>query len=101
LNIYVGNIPRDTNEEAVRELFSKHGEVGEVKLIKDQYSGELRGFGFIEMSDKSEAQTAIKEVNGTDLAGRRLVVNEARPRNESSNNRSRNSGFNGSNSRSW
>ena len=101
MNIYVGNVPRDTNEEAVRELFAKHGEVCQVRLIKDQYSGELRGFGFIEMSDNDEAQNAINEVNGTELSGRRLVVNEARPRKESSNNRSRNGGFSGSRSRSW
>jgi RNA recognition motif-containing protein len=101
LKIYVGNVPRDTSEDTVRELFASHGEVGEVKLIKDQYSGELRGFGFIEMSDNDQALTAIKEVNGTELAGRRLIVNEARPKKESSNNRSRNGGFYGSKSRSW
>jgi RNA recognition motif-containing protein len=101
LNIYVGNLPRSTNEEAVRELFSKHGEVGEVKLIKDQYSGDLRGFGFIEMSDNEQALNAIKEVNGVDLAGNKLIVNEARPRKDSSGGRSRSGGFNGSRSRSW
>ncbi|MFQ5651867.1 MAG: RNA recognition motif domain-containing protein [bacterium] len=89
LNIYVGNLPKTTTEEAVRELFSAHGEVSEVKLIKDQYSGELRGFGFIEMPSKSEAQKAIEEVNGTELEGRTLIVNEARPRKDRRATRSR------------
>jgi RNA recognition motif-containing protein len=99
LNIYVGNLPKSTNEEAVRELFSEHGKVGEIKLIKDQYSGDLRGFGFIEMLDKEEGQNAIKNVNGNELAGNRLVVNEARPRKDSSSNRGGNGGFNNSSSR--
>lgn len=89
MNIYVGNLPKTTTEEAVRELFSAHGEVSEVKLIKDQYSGELRGFGFIEMPSKSEAQKAIEEVNGTELEGRTLIVNEARPRKDRRATRSR------------
>jgi len=82
LNIYVGNLPKTTTEEAVRKLFEEFGEVAEVKLIKDQYSGELRGFGFIEMPDQSGAQKAIQEVDGTELEGNALIVNEARPRRE-------------------
>ena len=82
MNIYVGNLPKTTTEEAVRKLFEEFGEVAEVKLIKDQYSGELRGFGFIEMPDQSGAQKAIQEVDGTELEGNALIVNEARPRRE-------------------
>ena len=82
MNIYVGNLPRTSSEDDVRSAFSAYGEVSEVKLIKDQYSGELRGFGFVEMPTKSEAEDAIEKMNGTELGGRRLVVNEARPRND-------------------
>ena len=92
MNIYVGNLPRTTTEEAVRAAFSTHGEVAEVKLIKDQYSGELRGFGFVEMPSKSDAQKAIQEVNDTELEGNTLIVNEARPREDRSGGRQRGGG---------
>ena len=82
MNIYVGNLPKKTTEEVVRKLFESHGEVTEVKLIKDQYSGDLKGFGFITMPAKSDAQKAIQEVNGTDLEGQTIIVNEARPRKD-------------------
>ncbi|MBN2008889.1 RNA-binding protein [candidate division KSB1 bacterium] len=82
MNIYVGNLPKKTSEEAVRKLFESHGEVTEVKLIKDQFSGDLKGFGFITMPGKADAQKAIQEVNGMELEGRTLIVNEARPRKE-------------------
>ncbi len=84
MNIYVGNLPRTTSEEAVRKLFEECGEVSEVKLVKDQYTGDLRGFGFVEMPSKSEALKAIQSINGSDLEGRTLAVNEARPRGERS-----------------
>ncbi|HCL00332.1 MAG TPA: RNA-binding protein [Candidatus Marinimicrobia bacterium] len=80
MNIYVGNLPRSTNEDEVRGLFAGYGTVADVKLIKDQYTSELRGFGFIEMPEKTEAMKAIQEVNGKELGGRSLVVNEAKPR---------------------
>jgi RNA recognition motif-containing protein len=103
MNIYVGNLPKSTTEAAVRNVFSAYGEVSEVKLIKDQYSGELRGFGFVVMPTQSEAEKAIAEVNGSDLEGRTLTVNEAKPRTERSNSRPRSGGgFGGGNrSRSW
>lgn len=104
MNIYVGNLPRSTNEEAVKNLFQEHGEVTEVKLIKDQYSGELRGFGFVEMPNKSDALKAIAAVNGKELDGRTLVVNEARPRAERSGGgfkRGGGRGDRGSRPRSW
>ena len=101
LNIYVGNLPRTTTEDAVRELFAAHGEVAEVKLIKDQYSGELRGFGFIEMPAKTDAENAIKELDGTELDGRTLIVNEARPKSNRSGGRRGGGGQRGPRSRSW
>lgn len=101
MNIYVGNLPKTTAEETVRKLFSEYGEVIDVKLIKDQYTGELRGFGFIEMPSKSDAQKAIQEVNGKDLDGRTLVVNEARPRENRSGGHRKGGGSRGPRSRSW
>ncbi len=82
MNIYVGNLPKTTTEEAVREAFAVHGEVTSVKLIKDNFSNELRGFGFIEMPSKTAGATAIQMMNGADFDGRKLVVNEARPQKD-------------------
>jgi len=87
LNIYVGNLPKSTDEQAIRKLFEEHGEVTEVKLIKDKFTDELRGFGFVEMPSKADAEKAIQEVNGTELEGSTLTVNEARPRNDRSGGR--------------
>ena len=102
MNIYVGNLPKTVEEETVRKLFEEHGEVTEVKLIKDRFSGELRGFGFIEMPSKTDAQKAIQEVDGTELEGQTLIVNEARPRSDRSGSRQRGGGGSrGSRSRSW
>ena len=101
LNIYIGNLPKTTNEETIRKLFEEYGEVDEVKLLKDQYSDELRGFGFITMPSKADAQKAIQEINGTEVEGRTLIVNEARPRKDRSGGRQRGGGFQGSRSRSW
>lgn len=77
--IYVGNIPFNTSEEEVQEMFAKHGTVHSVKLISDRHTGRPRGFGFVEM-DSEEADTAIEALNGTDMGGRSLRVNEARER---------------------
>ena len=104
MNIYVGNLPKTATEEEVRKIFEKHGEVTDVKLVKDQYSGELRGFGFIQMPVKSDGQKAIQEVNGAELGGNTIVVNEARPRQDrSSGGRQRGGGggYGGSRNRSW
>jgi len=106
LNIYVGNLPKTTDEETVRKLFEEYGEVTEIKLLKDQYSGELRGFGFITMPSKADGQKAIQEVNDVELEGRTLIVNEARPRKERSGGRrggggGGGGGYRGSRSRSW
>jgi RNA recognition motif-containing protein len=101
LNIYVGNLPKTTDEETVRKLFEQHGEVTEIKLLKDQYSGELRGFGFVTMPSKADAQKAIQEVNDYELEGRTLIVNEARPRKDRSGGRRGGGGSYGPRSRSW
>ncbi len=83
-NIYVGNLSFDTTEDQVRELFAAYGAVERVNLITDRDTGRLRGFGFVEMSDASAAKAAIEGLNGKDLGGRALTVNEARPRSERS-----------------
>ena len=80
MNIYVGNLSRDVTEEDLRQTFEAFGKVETVSLIKDKFSGESRGFGFVEMPAKAEAQSAITGANGKELKGRPLKVNEARPR---------------------
>jgi len=82
MNIYVGNLSRDITDEDLRQAFEEFGQVESINLIKDRFSGESRGFGFVEMPSKDEAQTAITEMNGKDLKGRVLNVNEAQPRTE-------------------
>ena len=83
MNIYVGNLASDVTEDDLRAAFEAFGETSEVKVIKDKYTGESRGFGFVEMPSKDQAQAAISGLNDTDLKGRKLNVNEARPRNDS------------------
>ena len=81
-NIYVGNLPFDTSEDALRQIFEAHGEVQKVAIITDRETGRSRGFGFVEMSDDGAADTAISQLNGSDMEGRKLAVNEARPRRQ-------------------
>ena len=80
MNIYVGNLSRDLNEGELREAFAAFGDVASASIIKDKFSGESRGFGFVEMPNKEEADKAIAALNGKDLKGRNLKVNEAQPR---------------------
>jgi RNA recognition motif-containing protein len=82
MNIYVGNLSRQVTEEDLREAFEAFGQVASVTIIKDKFSGESRGFGFVEMPTKDEAQSAITGLNGKELKERTLNVNEARPRSE-------------------
>ena len=82
MNIYVGNLAPEVTEEDLKTAFSAFGQVQTATVIKDKFSGESRGFGFVEMPAKAEAQTAITEMNGKDLKGRTLNVNEARPKTE-------------------
>ena len=85
MNIYVGNLSYDMSEENLRKTFEAFGEVTSASIIKDQYTGQSKGFGFVEMSDHSKATEAIEKLNGADMEGRNLKVNEARPRNDRSN----------------
>jgi len=82
MNIYVGNLSHDTAEENLRQAFEAYGEVSKVNIITDRDSGRSRGFGFVEMPSKGEADAAMTGLNGQDLDGQTLNVNEARPRTE-------------------
>jgi len=82
MNIYVGNLSYEVTEESLRQAFEPYGQVTSATIIKDKYSGQARGFGFVEMPDQAEAQTAIKNLNGKELLGRQLNVNEAHARND-------------------
>ena len=77
--LYVGSLPYSTTEQQLSELFAPHGTVQSAKVITDRYTGQSRGFGFVEMATEEEAQKAIAALNGSSLGGRTLVVNEARP----------------------
>ena len=82
MNIFVGNLSPDTTEEDLQQAFSAFGQVKSVTIIKDMFSRESKGFGFVEIQSKAEAQAAINGLNGTLLKGKALNVNEARPRPE-------------------
>ncbi len=92
MNIYVGNLSRDTSEDQLRQAFEGYGAVDTVNIITDRYSGESRGFGFVEMPNKNEGEAAIAGLNGTELNGRSLNVNEARPRTQRGGGRDRRGG---------
>jgi len=77
--LYVGGLPYSTTEQQLSELFSQHGSVTSAKIITDRYTGQSRGFGFVEMATGEEAQKAITALNGTQMDGRTITVNEARP----------------------
>jgi RNA recognition motif-containing protein len=91
MNIYVGNLSAKTTDQELREAFESFGEVDTAKIIKDNITGRSRGFGFVEMPNQDQAQTAIAEMNGKELGGSALTVNEAKPR-ESRGGRSYGSG---------
>ncbi len=77
--LYVGNLPYETNEDGLKEMFSEVGTVESAAIIMDKFSGRSKGFGFVEMSTEEEAQKAIDDLNGKEIEGRGIVVNEARP----------------------
>ncbi len=81
-NIYVGNLSYDATENDIRDAFSQHGEVSSVNVITDRETGRPRGFAFVEMPKSEEAQNAIQQVNETEIAGRAVKVNEARPKED-------------------
>ena len=83
MNIYVGNLSYEVTEDDLRLAFESFGQVESASIIKDRYSGQSKGFGFVEMASKAEGQSAIDGLNGKELKGRALNVNEARPRTES------------------
>ena len=89
MNIYVGNLSYGVTEGQLQALFEEFGTVVSTNLIKDKYSGESKGFGFVEMEKQAEAEEAIKNLNGRALDGRNLTVNLARPRNERSRSKPR------------
>ena len=80
--LYVGGLPYAVTEDKLQEIFSAHGTVDSARVITDRFTGRSRGFGFVEMSTEEEAQTAIDSLNGSDLDGRSLTVNEARPQED-------------------
>ncbi len=87
MNIYVGNLSSEVTEDELRLAFEEFGQVETAKIIKDKYSGESKGFGFVEMPSKDEGQSAIDNLNGKDLKGKTLNVNEARPRTDNRDGR--------------
>lgn len=82
MNIYVGNLDYKVDENDLRDVFEEYGSVSDVKVITDKYSGRSKGFGFVIMDDDSEAKNAMNELNGSALANREMVVNEARQRKQ-------------------
>ncbi|MEL6396908.1 MAG: RNA-binding protein [Planctomycetota bacterium] len=82
MRLYVGNLPFQTTDDELRELFSEHGDVATASVVTDRETGRSRGFGFVEMSSSSEGEAAINALNGSPFAGRDLTVNEARPREQ-------------------
>ncbi|WP_018126805.1 RNA recognition motif domain-containing protein [Balneola vulgaris] len=82
MNIYVGNLSYGVSDDNLREVFEAYGAVSSAKVITDKYSGRSKGFGFVEMDNDSEAQAAIDQLDGAEIDGRAVRVNEARPREE-------------------
>lgn len=82
MNIYVGNLSHDVSEDDLRQSFEAFGQIQSVMIVKDKFSGQSRGFGFVEMASKNEAQSAIDGLNNKELKGQTLNVNEARSRSE-------------------
>jgi cold-inducible RNA-binding protein len=82
MKLYVGNLSFETTENDLQDLFEKHGKVGEVSLMMDRMTGKSRGFAFVTMDDKAEAEAAMSALNGKEVGGRALTVNEARAREE-------------------
>ena len=92
MNLYVGNLPYQTSESDLRELFAAHGEVESARIITDRDTGRSKGFGFIEFTSRSEGEQAIAELNGREIDGRQIKVNEAKPRNDRGGGRGRGGG---------
>jgi len=97
-NLYVGGLPYSVTDEQLQELFEAHGAVESARVITDRYTGQSRGFGFVEMEADAGAQAAIEALNGTNMGGRTITVNEARPRE---NRPGRGSGGGGGDRNRW
>ena len=89
MNIYVGSLSYDVTEDEVRDVFSPYGEISSISIIKDKFSGKSKGFGFVEMPKQEEAEEAIKCLDESDMKGRNIKVNEAKPREERPKRRER------------
>jgi RNA recognition motif-containing protein len=87
MNIYVGNLSYTSTDNSLRTLFETYGTVTTTKIVTDKFTGSSRGFGFVEMPNNDEGQKAIDGLNGTDFEGRKIVVNESRPREDNGNSR--------------
>jgi RNA recognition motif-containing protein len=87
MNIYVGNLSFEATEDDLHKAFEEFGEIGSVTILKDKFSGKSRGFGFVEMANEAEAKAAISGLDGKELKGRALKVNEARPQSEGGGDR--------------
>ncbi|HEX2896970.1 MAG TPA: RNA-binding protein [candidate division Zixibacteria bacterium] len=103
MKIYIGNMSFNTTEETVRQAFETYGEITSVNLISDRDTGRPKGFGFVEMANDEHAKAAIAGLNGTEIDGRAVNVNEARPRPEGGNRGGSRGGYRGGNrgGRSW
>jgi RNA recognition motif-containing protein len=82
MNIYVGNLASDVKDDELKDLFTQHGKVDSVKIIRDMFSQTSKGFGFVEMPGRAQAQKALEELNTFEFKGKKLIVNEARPQKE-------------------
>ena len=89
MNIYVGNLPYDVSEDELRAIFAEFGEIDTVNIITGRFSGQSKGFGFVELPNNSEADQAIKALNGSSFKGQNLKVNQAKPRTERPSRRKR------------
>ncbi|MFQ5583376.1 MAG: RNA recognition motif domain-containing protein [Calditrichia bacterium] len=89
MNIYIGNLSREVDDNELRAVFEDYGKVDTATIIRDRFTGESRGFGFVEMPVKTEAEEAMSKLDSADLKGRKIIVNEARPRKENRNRGSR------------
>lgn len=101
MNIYVSNLSYNTTSESLKELFAESGEVTSANVITDKFTGDSRGFGFVEMPDNAEGQKAIEELNETEFEGKTLNVNVARPRTDRNNGGQHNRGGGGFNRRGY
>lgn len=99
--MYVGNIPYNATEEDLRELFSECGEIESLRIMKDQFTGGSKGFGFIEMANENDAKTAMATLNGRDFKGKSLKVAEAIPQQKRQGFNNRGSGYGGGTGRGW